>query len=306
MVSGFLCAARRILNFSSLWLLFLRTLWFLEDYVLSTLASIFVFFAVPILRRILPAIPPRVYLVMDGNRRWAKARGLPTRDGHSAGYLTLQRLLKMLSGLGVKEVVVYAFAIPNFKRSAEEKSFLMDLATDKLREMQKRGDIVDKYDLKVRVVGDKSRLPPKLVKVALEVEAATAHRETCTLAIAFAYAARQEIQMALGEAVAHGDTSSESVGKRLWVPPPADSELPPLLVRTSGETRYSDFLVWQSGCAPLVFQNVNWPDYRPWHLAVALVRYARQSHAAADAARRCATRPSSPPIDEPVVKQRFH
>eukprot|EP01065_Artemidia_motanka_P027262 TRINITY_DN32486_c0_g1_i1.p1 TRINITY_DN32486_c0_g1~~TRINITY_DN32486_c0_g1_i1.p1 ORF type:complete len:289 (+),score=56.61 TRINITY_DN32486_c0_g1_i1:75-941(+) len=250
-----------------------RAVWWLQDSVYSAAGSMFSRIAAPLIRRWL-VVPDRVYFVMDGNRRWARARGLPTAEGHAAGYLTLQRLLSMVQAVGIREVTVYAFSIPNFQRSAGEKSYLMQLATDKLREMMRHGDIIDKYDLRVRVVGQRDRLPASLVEAAEAVEKHTASRGTCTLNIAFAYAARQEM------------LSSEE-GVNLWVPAPEPTERPPLFVRTSGEKRFSDFLTWQSGCAPLVFHKGLWPDYRPWHLAAALLKYHSCAQPASAAARRC-------------------
>ena len=203
-------------------------------------------------------IPRTMYFVMDGNRRWARQRGEPTSVGHTGGYTTLQSLLEVLTQIGVREVTVYAFSIPNFKRGENEKAFLMDLAADKFEEMLTRDDIVQRHDVRVRIVGDRSRLPQRVVAAAENIEAKTAGRTGCTLNIAFAYACRNEM-MSLAR-------SGEP-----WVE--TQHDMPALWVRTSGERRFSDFLQWQCGFAHLNFQNVLWPDFRAWHLAKALFEY---------------------------------
>ena len=245
--------------------------------------------AVPVLRRVCH-IPHTVCFVMDGNRRWATQRGLPTRDGHAEGYKTLQQLLLVCSALGVREVTVYAFSIPNFKRGAEEKTYLMRLAAEKFDEMLTRGDVVEEHDVRVRVVGARARLPEAVQEAAARVEARTKHRRGCTLNIAFAYASRTELLAHAAEGACSG---------QLWVPT-CTAPSPPLFVRTSGEQRFSDFLTWQSGYAHLVFQKVLWPDYRVWHLVYALVDYTwryKSTAAARDASSTlCDTaQDSSPP-----------
>eukprot|EP01062_Namystynia_karyoxenos_P056207 TRINITY_DN47173_c0_g1_i1.p1 TRINITY_DN47173_c0_g1~~TRINITY_DN47173_c0_g1_i1.p1 ORF type:complete len:342 (+),score=125.67 TRINITY_DN47173_c0_g1_i1:75-1028(+) len=258
-----------------------RAAWIAADGVADALHNIFCRVAPPVLLRLF-TLPEHIYFVMDGNRRWAKGRGMQSAAGHAAGYHTLQRLLRLISRLRVREVTVYAFSIPNFERSAAEKEFLFTLATRKLREMLQHGDIIEQYDLRVRVVGEKDRLPQELREAAEEVERATAHRTTCVLNIAFAYAARQEMLRA-----GCGGGEAADVGRRLWVPPPPPGSRPPLLIRTSGEQRFSDFLIWQTACGLLVFQKTLWPDYRPWHLAAALWRYSRSYRSIAAAQRRC-------------------
>eukprot|EP01064_Diplonema_japonicum_P001172 TRINITY_DN10755_c0_g4_i1.p1 TRINITY_DN10755_c0_g4~~TRINITY_DN10755_c0_g4_i1.p1 ORF type:complete len:294 (+),score=44.04 TRINITY_DN10755_c0_g4_i1:55-882(+) len=239
--------------------------WFapLAEVILDKVADMVSWVGVPLAKRFLE-IPEDIYFVMDGNRRWAKKKGWHTKLGHIAGYRCLQRLLSLCNALGVKEVTVYAFSIPNFKRTKEEKDCLMGLAEEKLTEMLSREDIVSRHGVRVRVVGDKQRLPPSVVAAAEKAEKFTASHTTCTLNICFAYASRTEL------------THYAKTGS-LWVPSP--KRKPPLFVRTSGEQRFSDFMIWQSAFAHLCFQPILWPDYRSWHLFYALSGYsARYTH----------------------------
>eukprot|EP01063_Lacrimia_lanifica_P019722 TRINITY_DN27165_c0_g1_i1.p1 TRINITY_DN27165_c0_g1~~TRINITY_DN27165_c0_g1_i1.p1 ORF type:complete len:282 (+),score=53.57 TRINITY_DN27165_c0_g1_i1:60-905(+) len=231
----------------------------LPGWAVDCLADAFTAVAVPAAKRWL-RVPENMYFVMDGNRRWAKQKHQPTLTGHTEGYETLKRLLQVLSDLGVREVTVYAFSVQNFRRGEEEKAYLMQLARQRLEEMVTREDVISKHDVRVRVVGERGMLPRDVVEAAARAEAHTAHRQGCTLNIAFAYASRQELVHYARTGKLHVDAHDASPH-------------PPLFVRTSGEQRFSDFLTWQSACAHLCFQKILWPDYRPWHLMAALLDY---------------------------------
>ena len=254
-------------------IVFLLTLKYGSDNLLDRVSEWLAWMLLPMLRRVF-TIPDRMYFVMDGNRRWAKGRKLETKEGHLEGYNCLKRLLEAISLLKVKEVTVYAFSVSNFQRAAGEKNYLMDLACDKLKEMLTRNDIVEKYDVRVRLVGEVEMLPKHVVDAAENASKETSKRTKCTLNIAFAYSSQLEMQ----NLRKHG---------ALYVPEPSSSSLPPLFIRTSGETRFSDYLMYQSSFAHICFQSVLWPDYRAWHLLIALIDYNIYYKSAAAAMQKC-------------------
>eukprot|EP01060_Flectonema_neradi_P013299 TRINITY_DN20056_c0_g1_i1.p1 TRINITY_DN20056_c0_g1~~TRINITY_DN20056_c0_g1_i1.p1 ORF type:complete len:285 (+),score=45.60 TRINITY_DN20056_c0_g1_i1:46-855(+) len=246
---------------------------FASDRVLDAISAWVAWALMPILKRVL-VVPNRMYFVMDGNRRWAKGRNLQTQVGHLEGYNCLKRLLEAISLLEVEEVTVYAFSVSNFQRTATEKTYLMDLACDKLKEMLTRNDIVEKHDVRVRLVGEHDMLPKHVIDAANNAEKETSKRTKCTLNIAFAYSSQLEMQ------------NLRKKGS-LYVSEPTPSSPPPLFIRTSGESRFSDYLMYQSAFAHICFQSVLWPDYRAWHLLAALLDYNLYYKSAAAAMQKC-------------------
>ncbi|KAL0047546.1 hypothetical protein WJX82_006242 [Trebouxia sp. C0006] len=224
---------------------------------------------------------------MDGNRRFATNQGLQTITGHQQGYLKLLDALQWCLDLGVEAITVYAFSIDNFRRDPREVAALMCLAEEKLLDLLCHKDIIDTNKVQVRVIGNLSLLPARVQQAANQVMAATSHHRQFRLNICMAYTSRQEMAQAVHavhQQVAEGsiaavDVTADTIEQELYTQgcPPVD-----LLIRTSGEHRLSDFMLWQSRYAQLVFSNTLWPDYSFWHLLQALVQYQRSS-AAADA-----------------------
>jgi undecaprenyl diphosphate synthase len=208
--------------------------------------------------------PPRhVAIIMDGNGRWAAARGLPRFEGHRRGVEALRRTIRAAIELGIDYLTVFSFSSENWRRPPEEIADLMGLLKRFIR-----NDLADLHanGVRVRVVGSRDRLSDDIASLLSEAENLTRDNTGLTLVVAFNYGSRQEIALAarsLAEDVAAGrlrpeDISEESLAKRLWT---ANVPDPDLLIRTSGEMRLSNFLMWQSAYAELVFTPVLWPDF---------------------------------------------
>jgi len=233
---------------------------------------------------------------MDGNRRWAKQFEQAPIVGHRAGYSALVELLDYAAALGVREITVYAFAIANFKRSETEKRDLMDLAKEKFSDMYfKDGETLQRKNAKVRVVGSISSLRDDVQELArkLNERSATLDRRL-TLNICMAYSSQDELTRAVSRCVGLPEMSSAYSTPRLCthdadavidplrlnshldIPSPHGGRNPPLLIRTSGERRLSNFLSWQCGNAMLYFTNVLWPDFRIRHLLQCILTYQRR------------------------------
>lgn len=198
---------------------------------------------------------------MDGNRRWAKKRGLPVAEGHRRGYENLKKLLYYLREQDVEHVSVYAFSTENWNRSKDEVSGLMKL----LRwVMSREVDELMRQERKIVFVGSKEHVAEDILNMIEKTEAATADFARGTLAICFNYGGQQEIIDAAKEALNSGEgLSIESVSSHLYKP-----ELPPLdlIIRTSGEQRISNFMLWQAAYAELAFTETLWPDFTPEEL----------------------------------------
>jgi ditrans,polycis-polyprenyl diphosphate synthase len=242
-------------------------------------------------------LPQHIAFIMDGNRRFATQRGRPTFEGHSEGYSSLLRVLQFCLALQeVKVVTVYAFSIDNFKRPAKEVDTLMQLAQDKFTEFLKHEALVMQHDVRVRVLGDLSLLPDGVKRAAAHVMHATAGHTRLTLNICFSYTSSEEVASTVRSVVAaaregeilKGDIDEAFISRCLYTRgSPAD-----LLIRTSGETRLSDFLVLQCNRAHLCFLDVTWPEVDVWRFLACVWDYqahhvarkpASASHAVADA-----------------------
>ncbi|MHB2169213.1 isoprenyl transferase [Alsobacter sp. R-9] len=208
--------------------------------------------------------PPRhVAIIMDGNGRWAAARGLPRFEGHRRGVEALRRTIRAAIELGIDYLTVFSFSSENWRRPPEEIADLMGLLKRFIR-----NDLADLHanGVRVRVVGSRERLSDDIASLLSEAENLTRDNTGLTLVVAFNYGSRQEITQAarsLAEDVAAGrlrpeDVTEERLAGRLWT---ADIPDPDLLIRTSGEMRLSNFLMWQSAYAELVFTPVLWPDF---------------------------------------------
>ncbi|MFP5310198.1 MAG: polyprenyl diphosphate synthase [Actinomycetes bacterium] len=222
-------------------------------------------------------MPRHVAVIMDGNGRWANLQGLKRNVGHEAGERALFDTVEGALELGIEALTVYAFSTENWKRPAEEVRFLMNFNESLL---VRRSDELHERGVRVRFIGRRGRpVPKRLVTLIEDTEAKTADNERLTLYIAFNYGAQTELVDAarqLAEDVASGALKridERALEARLYAP-----EMPPvdLLVRTSGEQRISNYLLWQAAYAELVFVETLWPDFDRVELARCVLEYQRR------------------------------
>lgn len=216
-----------------------------------------------------------VALVMDGNGRWAKRRGLPRTLGHQAGVEALKRIVQACPDLGVRWLTVFGFSTENWSRPVAEVAELMALPQRYFRSDLPR---LEREGVRVRVVGREEGLSRDLVKICREAEARTAHNATLYLTIAFNYGGQADIADAarkFAEEVAAGRADPGDLDEARFGQYLSTSQLPPpdLIVRPSGEQRLSNFMLWEAAYAEFVFQDVLWPDYAPEHLKAAIAEY---------------------------------
>lgn len=209
---------------------------------------------------------------MDGNGRWAKARGLPRIAGHRAGVEALRRTVRAAPDLGISYLTVYAFSSENWSRPKSEVSDLMGLLKHFIRR-----DLAELHQnrVKVVVIGDKTSLEPDIRGLLEEAEALTTRNDALTLVIAFNYGGRDEIARAaqkLAQRAMRGEIDPEDINVDVFASSLDTAGIPDpeLVIRTSGELRLSNFLLWQAAYSELVFQPCYWPDFGPEQLAEAL------------------------------------
>jgi undecaprenyl diphosphate synthase len=224
-------------------------------------------------------VPAHVGIIMDGNGRWAGLRGLPRNEGHAAGEAALFDTVEGALDIGLSYLTVYAFSTENWRRPPGEVRFLMNFNRDLL---QRRADELNERDVRVRFVGRRGRpVPRRLLELMAETEEKTSHNAAMTLQIAFNYGGRAELvdvaRRVAADAAAGRLTpervSEQSIRARLYEPEAPDVDL---LVRTSGEQRLSNFLLWEAAYAELVFTEVLWPDFRRAELFAAIAEYQRR------------------------------
>jgi undecaprenyl diphosphate synthase len=235
-------------------------------------------------------IPRHVALIMDGNGRWANARGLKRNAGHEAGEAALFDTVEGALELGIEAMTVYAFSTENWKRPAEEVRFLMNFNEQLLL---RRVDDLHERGVRVRFVGRRRRpVPKRLVRMIEDAEAKTADDDRMTLYIAFNYGGQAELVDAARQlAEDHAAGTLNRIDARALQARLYDPEMPPvdLLIRTSGEQRLSNFLLWQAAYAELVFVDTLWPDFDRVELAKAVGEYQRRDRRFGEAVDRVAT-----------------
>jgi undecaprenyl diphosphate synthase len=217
-------------------------------------------------------IPAHVALVMDGNGRWAQRRGLPRTDGHAAGEEALLDTVYGALDAGIGWITVYAFSTENWKRPVDEVRYLMGFNE---RLLMTRRDELHANGVRVRFIGRRDwRVPRRVLRRIVETEELTAANRRMTLSLAFNYGGRAELVDAVAAMVADGvkpdKVSEKAIRKYLYAPDMPDPEL---MVRTSGEHRISNYLLWQIAYSELVFTDVLWPDFRRGHLYEAIAEY---------------------------------
>jgi len=218
-------------------------------------------------------LPQHIALIMDGNGRWAQARDLPRTAGHRAGAVAAERLIRFaVERIGLKHLTLFAFSSENWTRPRDEVDFLMDLLREFIEE--KKSEFIE-AGVRLRVAGNVDELPESLRETVLRVVRETAGGEKLHLTVALNYGGRQDIVQAcvsIAEDVAAGrlaptEISAESIAEHLHTSGIPD---PDLVVRTSGEIRLSNFLLWQAAYAELYFADALWPDFTPAELLRAI------------------------------------
>lgn len=224
-------------------------------------------------------LPCHIAIIMDGNGRWAKKRGLPRSAGHTAGAKTLEKITRYAGNLGIRNLTVYAFSTENWKRPKAEVDALMTLLVDYLDNYK---NLIGDDNIRIRVIGTKNGLSEEVLSKIENVETATAQNNGLTLYIALNYGGREEIVSAvkrIATRVKNGEISIDEVSEELISNTlyTAGCPEPDLLIRVSGERRLSNFLMWQSAYSELWFDDVNWPDFSTSDLDRAIIDYQRRN-----------------------------
>ena len=223
-------------------------------------------------------IPVNLGIIMDGNGRWAKKRGLPRQAGHVTGAQVFRKITKYCQKCGVQYLTVYAFSTENWRRPQDEVDAIMNLLRQYLKESLSD---FQKENIRTRFIGDREALDEDIRILMQEAEASTAHKDGMTLNIALNYGGQQEIAAAarkLAEKAVAGEIDPASIDEAMLERALYTEDQPPvdLILRPSGEYRLSNFLIWQSAYAEYVFMDVLWPDFKEEDLDRAFEEYARR------------------------------
>ncbi|KAG9453986.1 hypothetical protein H6P81_006890 [Aristolochia fimbriata] len=225
-------------------------------------------------------MPKHVAVIMDGNSRWARARGLPTGAGHEAGVRSLKEMVKCCCKWGIKVLTVFAFSSENWYRSKGEVDFLMILLE---RVIQTEIEEFVREDLRLCLIGDITKLPTSLQRVAKEAQERTKNKKRLDVLVAVSYSGKDDIVQAcrkVAQKVKDGELDpsdiSDSIIDQELATNCTSSPHPDLLIRTSGEQRVSNFLLWQSAYTELYFSDTYWPDYKEDDFAEAIRWYQRR------------------------------
>lgn len=218
--------------------------------------------------------PKHVGYIVDGNRRWAKKHGIPTYEGHLAGYNAIQEVVRATFEAGVEYVSAYSFSTENWKRSEDEVSKIMGLV---LRLLTADIHIFEENNIKLKVLGSPDRVSDKILKAINEAESRTANNTGGTFALCFNYGGQLEVADAVKEIIRSGlkadEVTPDLISQNLYYP-----EIPPvdLIVRTSGEKRLSNFMLWRAAYSELLFLDKLWPDMTKDDVTAILSEYAHR------------------------------
>lgn len=220
-------------------------------------------------------IPNHIAIIMDGNGRWAKAKGMPRTFGHTEGAKRVADVTRAAGNMGVKYVTLYAFSTENWSRSEEEVAALMKLFRGYLKTCIKDAD---ENNMRIRIIGDKTRLDEDIQKTIMYVEEETSKYDGVTLTLAINYGGRDELTRAVKKIAAGvkageiepADITQELIDRNLDT---ADIPDPDLLIRTCGEERISNFLLWQLAYTEFYFADIAWPDFDGEELKKAIMAY---------------------------------
>lgn len=224
-------------------------------------------------------LPKHIGIIMDGNRRWAKSKGIPTKLGHKEGAKTIEKIVRYANKIGIKHITVYAFSIDNWKRTEEEVSALMGLFQSYLDDYSKRAD---SENIKVKIIGRKEGLSERLKESMQKCMERTKNNTGTTFNIAINYGGREEIIDAVKNLAIKvkdnelniEDITEETISNNLYTKGQPD---PDLLIRTSGELRLSNFLTWQLAYTEFVFVEKYWPDFEEQDLDEAIEIYQKRN-----------------------------
>ena len=214
-----------------------------------------------------------IAIIMDGNRRWAKSNNLPSAIGHKKGVDSLKAAMRACDDFGIKYLTVYAFSTENWNRKPEEVSFLMDLLAQTLKNELKE---MHENNVVISFIGDTTKLNPKLQEILKNSVETTKNNTGVNLQIAFNYGARDEIVHAVREIIKSGETdiTEETISKHLYTRNIPD---PDLLIRTGGEMRISNYLLWQIAYSEIIVLKKFWPEFDKQTLADCVIEYARRN-----------------------------
>lgn len=214
-----------------------------------------------------------IAIIMDGNRRWAKTRNLPSAVGHKKGVDALKATMRACDDFGIKYLTVYAFSTENWNRKPEEVNFLMDLLGQTLKNELKE---MHENNVVISFIGDTTKLSPKLQEILANSVETTKNNTGVNLQIAFNYGSRDEIVHAVNEIIASGakEVTEETISKYLYTKNIPD---PDLLIRTGGEMRVSNYLLWQIAYSEFVVIPEFWPEFNKEKLAACVVEYKRRN-----------------------------
>ncbi|MBQ8525565.1 MAG: isoprenyl transferase [Clostridia bacterium] len=224
-------------------------------------------------------IPQHIGIIMDGNGRWAKRRGLPRSAGHAAGAKTLDKITRCAEKLGVRYVTVYAFSTENWKRPKDEVDSLMKLMVDYLDDYKR---VLGGDNIRIRIVGRRDELSEEIIRKIDIVENATKDNDKITLVIALNYGGREELVSAarkIAEAVKSGRIAPEDIDEKMISDNIYTSFMPDpdFIIRPSGELRLSNFLLWQSAYSEFWFSDICWPDFTEADLHRAVIDFQKRN-----------------------------
>ena len=219
-------------------------------------------------------IPKHIAIIMDGNNRWTKKRGLRSFQGHEIGIKSIESTIKSAKHLGIKYLTLFSFSSENWSRPKNEVTFLMKLLR---RYLSDRINDLLKNDIQIKMIGDKSKLPLDISKKIQNYENLTKKNKSLTVIFALSYGSRNEIIYAVNK-IKNEYSIKKKINEKIFTKylNTVDIPDPDLLIRTSGEKRLSNFLLWQIAYTELVFLNVLWPDFRKRHLVNAINQYSKR------------------------------
>lgn len=224
-------------------------------------------------------VPRHIAFIMDGNRRFAKSEHIPKIDGHSKGFEKLAECLRWCLDAGIQEVTTFAFSIENFKRTEDEVNGLLSLAKEKFEKLLAEEEKLKTHGVRIRVIGNLSLLPEELQQVIAKAMLCTEKNDKLFLNIALSYTSHDEMTHAVEMVLKHGAGAleAEDINERLLdeCMYTRQSPSPDLLFRTSGESRISDFLMWQLSTSVLYFTRVLWPQITIWNFLAGILTFQR-------------------------------
>ncbi len=224
-------------------------------------------------------LPKHIAIIMDGNRRWAKQRGLTTKEGHKAGAKNLENIAKFCNEIGIKYLTVYAFSTENWKRSKEEVSGLMLILKANIDSMLRKKDL---ENIKIRIIGEKENIPKDIEERIKKLEKKTENNTGLVLNIAFNYGGRAEFVHAtkkIAQMVKNGELAIENINEQTIAENiyTAGQPDPDLMIRTSRELRTSNFLPWQLTYSEFYFPDKHWPEFSEEELLLAIKEYQHRN-----------------------------